>query len=279
MTHFATYDKLAKELHELGEVPHGTLPTRHQIRYFANSTLALMFPHFREESSLHSSSLPLNLAGIEILLGEILTFMESRMNRPSAEVIETFMPTLPDLFRKMVGDAKAIFAGDPAAKNLEEVVVAYPSFYATAIYRIAHRFEELKVPIFPRLLTEIAHQFTGIDIHPGARIGESFCIDHGTGVVIGETTDIGNNVKLYQGVTLGALSVQKTLASVKRHPTIEDNVVVYSNATILGGETVIGHDSVVGGNVWLTGSVPPYSTVYHRSEVKVRNIDESKNRT
>jgi len=275
MTHFAKYEKLARELSKLTEAPHGTLPPRHLIRNFAHSTLSLQFPQFREEDGLKVSSLPLNLAGIEIHLGEILTLLERQLRRPTTEIIEAFMPTLPEIFAKMYKDAEAILAGDPAAKSLEEVIVAYPGFYATAIHRIAHRFHELDVPIFPRLLTELAHQLTGIDIHPGARIGESFCIDHGTGVVIGETTDIGNNVKLYQGVTLGALSVQKTQATHKRHPTIEDNVVVYSNATILGGNTVIGHDSVVGGNVWLTSSVPPFSNVYHRSEIRVRNQDES----
>jgi serine O-acetyltransferase len=139
-----------------------------------------------------------------------------------------------------------------------------------AVYRIAHRFSELEVPLLPRVLTEWAHERTGIDIHPGATLGHPVVIDHGTGIVIGETAVLGNNVKLYQGVTLGALSVAKSLASTKRHPTIEDDVVIYANATILGGETVIGRGSVIGGNVWLTTSVPPDSTVYHRSEVHVR---------
>ena len=135
----------------------------------------------------------------------------------------------------------------------------------------------MKVPIFPRIITEYAHQLTGIDIHPGATIGDSFFIDHGTGIVVGETTIIGDNVKLYQGVTLGALSVSKKLANTKRHPTIESDTVIYSGATILGGETVIGHHSIIGGNVWLTESVPPYSVVYHKSEVKVRNAKDFEN--
>jgi serine O-acetyltransferase len=168
-------------------------------------------------------------------------------------------------------DAEAIEEGDPAAESVEEVVSAYPGFHAIAIYRIAHEFYALEVPIFPRLLSELAHQRTGIDIHPGATIGRSFFIDHGTGIVIGETSVIGERVKIYQGVTLGALSVEKSLSASKRHPTIENGVVIYSNATILGGETVIGHDSVIGGNVWLTESVLPYSVVYNRSEIRVRN--------
>ena len=172
-------------------------------------------------------------------------------------------------------DAEAILKGDPAAESVDEVVSAYPGFAAIAIYRIAHEFYELSVPIFPRILSEVAHQRTGIDIHPGATIGQSFFIDHGTGIVVGETTVIGEHVKLYQGVTLGALSVDKSLSSSKRHPTIEDNVVIYSNATILGGGTIIGHDSVIGGNVWLTQSVPPFSVVFNKSEVKVRNREKT----
>ncbi|MBU0507824.1 serine O-acetyltransferase [bacterium] len=238
-----------------------------------------MFPQFREENGMKVSSVPLSLANLEIQLAEILTPFGEQLPRPFPVLIDDFMNSLPDVFTQMLKDAEAIFAGDPAAKSLEEVVVAYPGFYGIAVFRIAHRFYQLKVPVFPRLLTELAHQFTGIDIHPGATIGDYFCIDHGTGVVVGETTVIGNRVKLYQGVTLGALSVVKDQASRKRHPTIEDNAVVYSNATILGGQTVIGHDSIVGGNVWLTSSVPPYSTVYHKSEIHLRNVGEGEDRS
>jgi serine O-acetyltransferase len=274
MTNFSRYEALAEELRKLKVEAHETLPSRQLIRQFAHSTLALLFPQFREGGHC-TTSLPLNLAGLEIQLGEILIPFSGELPQPLPDTINNFMQTLPELFARMLNDAQAIFAGDPAAKSIEEVIVAYPGFYAIAVHRIAHRFYDLGVPVFPRLLTELAHQFTGIDIHPGAKIGDSFCIDHGTGVVVGETTHIGNNVKLYQGVTLGALSVQKYLASKKRHPTIEDNAVVYSNATILGGDTVIGHDSVIGGNVWLTTSVPPYSVVYHKSEIHMRNADEN----
>jgi serine O-acetyltransferase len=183
---------------------------------------------------------------------------------------ETFFAAIPDLYAKLIKDAQALLQFDPAARSVEEVIVAYPGFYATAVYRLSHQLWEQGVGILPRLFTEYAHSKTGVDIHPGARIGESFCIDHGTGIVIGETTEIGNNVKIYQGVTLGALNVSKEFTA-KRHPTIEDNVTIFSGATILGGTTVIGKDSIIGGNVWLTYSVPASSVVYHKSEVKVRD--------
>ncbi len=168
---------------------------------------------------------------------------------------------IPEIRRKINLDAKAAMEGDPAAKSVEEVILSYPGLEAILVHRIAHFLCENGVPIIPRIMSEYIHGKTGIDIHPGAKIGESFFIDHGTGLVIGETTIIGNNVKLYQGVTLGALSVKKEMADKKRHPTIEDRVTVYPGATILGGDTVIGADSVIGGNVWVTKSVPPNSTV------------------
>ncbi len=189
------------------------------------------------------------------------------------ENTKIFFDALPEIYKRLLKDAEATLEFDPAAKSIEEVLIAYPGFYATAVYRIAHQLHIQKIQTLPRLLSEYAHSKTGIDIHPGARIGSSFTIDHGTGIVIGETTIIGNRVKLYQGVTLGALNVDKTHASSKRHPTIEDNVVIYSGATILGGKTVIGHDSIIGGNVWLTNSVESFSIVYHKSEVKVRGVN------
>jgi serine O-acetyltransferase len=178
---------------------------------------------------------------------------------------------IPLIYDQLLLDAEAIVKFDPAAHSIEEVLVAYPGFYATAIYRVAHQLHLQNIKTLPRILTEYAHSKTGIDIHPGAVIGESFFIDHGTGIVIGETTIIGSSVKIYQGVTLGALNVAKSAASTKRHPTIEDNVVIYSGATILGGDTTIGHDCIIGGNVWLTYSVPPFSVVYHKSEIQVRD--------
>jgi len=178
---------------------------------------------------------------------------------------------IPGIYNQLLLDAEAVVKFDPAAQSIEEVLVAYPGFYATAIYRVAHQLHLQGIKTLPRILSEYAHSKTGIDIHPGAEIGESFFIDHGTGIVIGETAVIGSSVKIYQGVTLGALNVAKSAASTKRHPTIENNVVIYSGATILGGDTTIGHDCIIGGNVWLTYSVPPFSVVYHKSEVQVRD--------
>jgi len=179
-------------------------------------------------------------------------------------ICDQFFQKLPQVHELLIKDADAMCAGDPAAISQMEVILTYPGFFAMAIFRCAHEFFKLDLPILARLFTEYAHQQTGIDIHPGAQLGERFCIDHGTGVVIGGTTVIGNNVKIYQGVTLGALSVSKEMAATKRHPTIEDGVVIYAGATILGGQTTIGHDSIIGGNVWLTNSVPPNSRIYYR---------------
>lgn len=187
------------------------------------------------------------------------------------EATNIFFEKVPSIYFKLLKDAEAILQFDPAAKSVEEVLVAYPGFYATAIYRLSHQLFLQGIKILPRLFTEYAHSKTGIDIHPGAKIGEPFFIDHGTGIVIGETTVIGNNVKIYQGVTLGALNVSKEKAKTKRHPTIENNVIIYSGATILGGDTTIGHDSVIGGNVWLTYSVFANSIIYHKSEVAIKD--------
>ncbi len=182
------------------------------------------------------------------------------------EIVTRFYERLPEVMDLVAGDVRAAYEGDPAASCLEEVILAYPGVKAIFTYRIAHLLKELGVPLIPRIMTEFAHNETGVDIHPGARIGREFFIDHGTGVVIGETTVIGDRVKLYQGVTLGALSLPRDASGLlvrggKRHPTLEDDVVVYAGATILGGDTVVGRGSVIGGNVWLVTSVPPYSRV------------------
>ncbi|MBW0435711.1 serine acetyltransferase [Leptospira yasudae] len=189
-------------------------------------------------------------------------------------VLERFRDELPSLYELIWQDAIAAFEGDPAAESVKEVILAYSGFYAIAVHRVAHVLHKLAVPIFPRMLSEYAHEKTGIDIHPGASIGRSFFMDHGTGIVIGGTSVIADNVKIYQGVTLGALSVSKDMATLKRHPTIEENVIIYAGATILGGETVIGRNSIIGGNAWLTHSVPPYSIVNQRNEVRVRTSKE-----
>ena len=187
------------------------------------------------------------------------------------KVSDQFFKNLKKINKTLLKDAGFILESDPAAKQLIEVVAIYPGFFAIFCYRIANSLAQLSVPLLPRMITEYAHKVTGIDIHPLADIGSPFSIDHGTGTVIGETAIIGNNVKLYQGVTLGALSVDKSKASKKRHPTIEDNVILYSGCTILGGETVVGRNSIIGGNVWLTESIAPFSVVYHKSEIIVRN--------
>jgi serine O-acetyltransferase len=174
---------------------------------------------------------------------------------------EAFLARLPKLAETLDLDVQAALAGDPAAYSREEIIVTYPGFYAICIHRLAHTLHELQIPLIPRLMSEYAHEKTGIDIHPGAKIGESIFIDHGTGVVIGETATIGKNVKIYQGVTLGALSVKKKLQSIKRHPTIEDDVVIYANSTILGGDTVIGKGTIIGGNTWIVESVKPSSVI------------------
>jgi len=181
----------------------------------------------------------------------------------------TFLEKLPEVKRKIELDALATEQNDPACKSLDEIYLAYPGFHAIAIYRLSHELFKLNLPVVSRMMSEYIHGITGIDIHPGATIGKSFFIDHGTGIVIGETSIIKNNVKIYQGVTLGGLSIKKNLAQVKRHPTIEDNVTIYANATILGGDIVIGANSIIGANVWITQSVPENSVVTYQSEIKI----------
>jgi serine O-acetyltransferase len=200
-----------------------------------------------------------------------LTVLLTGLSDNGEEVAGGFLESLDDLRESLLKDAGFILESDPAAKELIEVIAIYPGFYAIFCYRIAHLLAEMSVRLLPRMITEHAHRITGIDIHPMAAIGSPFSIDHGTGIVIGETTRIGNFVKIYQGVTLGALSVEKNKASKKRHPTIEDHVILYAGCTILGGETVVGRNSVIGGNVWLTESILPFSVVYHKSEIIVRD--------
>ncbi|MCM1321674.1 MAG: serine acetyltransferase [Bacteroides sp.] len=178
------------------------------------------------------------------------------------KTVLALLENLPEIRRQIHTDIHAALEGDPAAKSSEEIILSYPGIEAVCVYRIAHFLHKNGVPLVPRIMSEYVHGKTGIDIHPGAVIGEGFFIDHGTGVVIGETTVIGNNVKIYQGVTLGALSVKKDLVDKKRHPTIEDDVTIYAGATILGGKTVIGTGSIIGGNVWIVDSVAPYSKIY-----------------
>lgn len=201
----------------------------------------------------------------ETILGFVVATKEE-----CTRITTHFFERLPFLYDLLNKDAEFMLKNDPAAKSIREIKIAYPGFFAIAVYRFAHELFLMNISLIPRILTEYAHGKTGIDIHPGAKIGEEFFIDHGTGVVIGETTHIGNRVKIYQGVTLGAISVSKDKINTKRHPTIEDDVVIYSGATILGGETLVGHDSIIGGNVWLTHSIEPHSRVFHKSQITVK---------
>lgn len=203
------------------------------------------------------------------------------VTREAGERATEFLSYLPALRHALASDVQAAYEGDPAAESLDEIIFSYPGLYAVMVYRVAREFYKMGVPLLPRIMTEHAHQRTGIDIHPGTRIGSSFFIDHGTGVVIGGTAVIGSNVKLYQGVTLGAFSFDKDesgrlIRNTKRHPTIEDDVVIYAGATILGGDTVIGRGSVIGGNVWLTHSVPPGTRVLQeRSKLRIITAEEA----
>jgi serine O-acetyltransferase len=194
-----------------------------------------------------------------------------KKEKPCAEIWEDYLNCLPNILDKLNKDAEAILEGDPASKSIQEIYLAYPGFYAIAIYRLAHPLYKMNFPLVPRLMTEFAHSKTGVDINPGAQIGEYFFIDHATGVVIGETTLIKDHVKIYQGVTLGALSVDKDMANNKRHPTIESGVTIYANATILGGNTTIGANTVIGGNAWVTSSIAPNSMVFHKPEIQIKN--------
>lgn len=240
--------------------------SKKEIRAFLQDTIRAVSPYHRSFFCNEKPSLENHLKRLEVSLAGLIG------NISLNEEFFSHLRLVSELIEK---DAKAIFDGDPATDNISEVYLSSPGLYAITTYRIANFFYKKGIALIPRILTEIAHERTGIDIHPGAKIGESFMIDHGTGVVIGETSEIGNNVKIYQGVTLGALSVDKSLSRKKRHPTIADNVVIYANATILGGLTFIGESSIIGGNVWLTKSIPSQSIVYHKSEVELITKENS----
>lgn len=270
------------------------LPSRSEAVQILDLMLPILFPGYHGRQDL-------TVNNVTFYIGELLTELSGKLCTQlwrscsyqqaaqgqtvdeaacrdiAQEKVLTFMNRIPHLREMLAGDVQAAYDGDPAAVNNDEIMLAYPGLHAIVIFRIAHELYDLQVPLIPRIMTEYAHSVTGIDIHPGARVGRNFFIDHGTGVVIGETTDIGDNVKIYQGVTLGALSFPKDergrlIRGTKRHPTIESNVTIYANATILGGTTVIGEGSVIGGNVFVTTSVPPGCTVSLKApELKVRN--------
>lgn len=219
-------------------------------------------------------------ANIEILEKTFLELTELacwEKEKPCKEIWDTYLNTFPKILNKLQLDAKAFLDSDPAANSIEEIYLAYPGFYAIAVYRFSHELYKIGLPLVPRLMTEYAHRLTGTEINAGAQIGDSFFIDHATGTIIGETVIIKNNVKIYQGVTLGAKYVNRDLKGSKRHPTVEDNVIIYANATILGGNTVIGANSIIGGNVWLTKSVPPNSIISNTKQVNIKtNVEYDK---
>jgi serine O-acetyltransferase len=248
----AFYDQLcaARRAHRL------PFELRDRAEEFGRALLEFLFPHFARARRTELSDVTAEEARLRALLGPVLEEGQGQAN--------LFFAGLPAIYESLLADAEVMYQGDPAATSRDEVILAYPGFVAVALYRVAHALYQLDVPLFPRLLTEVAHRETGIDIHPAARIGKRFAIDHGTGIVIGETALLGDGVRVYQGVTLGAAAVRKELSRIKRHPTIGNNVVIYANATILGGDTVVGDDSIIGGNVWLTHSVPPKSVITHR---------------
>jgi serine O-acetyltransferase len=272
-----SYSTESIKIHHLDRQP---LPSNAEIIRIIDTLHELIFPGYIGSQGLTGTSLELHINSRITWLYESLTEQINRAinhgeklnsvcsvtGRDAAEYTMDFLDRLPDVRKILATDVQAAFDGDPAAVCLDEIIFSYPGIYAVMVYRLAHELYKLKVPLIPRIMTEHAHRLTGIDIHPGTRIGSKFFIDHGTGVVIGGTAIIGNNVKLYQGVTLGAFSFDKDstgqlIRNTKRHPTIEDDVVIYSGATVLGGDTVIGEGSIIGGNVWLTHSVPPGTRV------------------
>jgi serine O-acetyltransferase len=267
---------------------HPIAPSRRCIQEFLELMQTILFPEYFADQSLIIDNFKYYIG---TKLNDLFTVLSQQIGRcvmldcriegsAPLECVQIgrreamyFITRIPALRKAVYEDIEAAFKGDPAAKSTQEIILCYPGVKTVVIYRIAHELHVRRVPLLPRILTEYAHETTGIDIHPGARIGRYFFIDHGTGVVIGETTEIGNWVRLYQGVTLGALSIPKdekgnVLRDTKRHPTLHDNVVIFANATVLGGETVIGKGSVIGGNVWLTHSVPPYTKVVADSTQK-----------
>jgi serine O-acetyltransferase len=246
------------------------IPSTERVVQFIDRLLGFLFPIRCHKKMETIAEIEKELKDLQEELEEILMHIEVCDPKRSDSICKSFFSSLECIHQSTIEDAESILAGDPAAHSIAEVIGTYPGFYAIAIYRIANKIHELDVPYLPRIISEHAHSVTGVDIHPAANIGRSFCIDHGTGIVIGETTIIGDHVKIYQGVTLGGMSVHKSMALQKRHPTIEDRVTIYSGATILGGDTVIGKNSTIGGNVWLTESVPENSFVYYSSKDHIK---------
>ena len=262
---------LAKEISEFNSGYCAEVPTVEQSRKFLDNLVNTLFP-IRKNCEFNKEVIASELDSLAGELEELLYSFSKSLDRTPSDLVDDFFTRVPGAFEELSCDALAITRLDPAASCLEEIILCYPGFYAITVYRMAHILYKLKIPVLPRIMGEYAHEKTGIDIHPGAQIDSPFFIDHGTGIVIGETAHIGKEVRIYQGVTLGAVTVEKHMANTKRHPTIEDHVVIYAGSTILGGNTVVGHHTVVGGNTWITESILPHSVVYrnHRVEVKDR---------
>lgn len=244
--------------------PNLKLVLKEKAEYFTN---LLFYTLFDSDTKVET-----NIDLLEETFKELVELACWETEKPCSKVWESYLGKLPIILEKLNKDAKAFIDSDPAANSIEEVYLAYPGFFAIAIYRLSHELLKFGLPIIPRLMTEYAHRLSGTDIHPAAEIGESFFIDHATGIVIGGTAIIKNNVKIYQGVTLGGLYVAKKLRDTKRHPTVEDNVTIYANATILGGKTVIGANSTIGGNTWITASVPENSIISNTAEIKIKKV-------
>lgn len=249
-------------------------PPTSSIILFFNDILGTLFPNFSTSPARSLELFEDSVVELKQTLHDLLYKNIIDENVSKTKIVQSFFHNIPNIYDKLLRDVDAMFEGDPAANSPSEVIRSYPGFYAIASYRVANQLAMLGVKNVPRIITENAHSRTGIDIHPHAAIGEYFCIDHGTGIVIGETAIVGDHVKMYQGVTLGALSVSKQDAKIKRHPTIGDHVVLYAGATILGGKTVIGSHSTIGGNVWLTQSIPPNSKVYYQAMMHSESLNE-----
>lgn len=246
------------------------LPAVKAIHAFTEELINYLFP-VTDDPEMFLEHHESELYKLTEHFAELLKSVDTSGKLDKEQISNKFFDSLLCVKDLLIKDAQLILDFDPAASSFEEVILTYPGFYAILVHRLAHIMYLAKVPLIPRFMSEYAHSKTGIDINPGATIGSPFFIDHGTGVVIGETAVIGNNVKIYQGVTLGAIAVRKDDAQTKRHPTIEDNVIIYAGSTILGGNTSIGHDSIIGGNTWLTQSVPPFSVVYHKNQTIVND--------
>jgi serine O-acetyltransferase len=271
-------ESFPKRLHSKNKSFLQAVPSMKQTHEFVDELISLLFP-VKVNAHRTPDEVDLKWHELQFRFKSLLLPIEKELVDDIDTLSNSFFSQVSDIYEGLLEDSKVFLKNDPAAYSVEEIMLCYPGYYAIAVYRFANVLYRLRIPIIPRVICEYAHSRTGIDIHPGATIGDNFFIDHGTGIVIGETTTIGKNVKIYQGVTLGALSVSKGMANEKRHPTIEDNVIVYSGSTILGGKTTIGHDTIIGGNVWLTESIQPNSVVYHKSEVIIRdgkNFNEPK---